>query len=102
MQWVLWDMIRADEFLNSYVLSRDTSLDKKTEREHLYGKVFGVHKISAEEFEKSFSFYRSHPDFLKNMLDSLNLAISGSGLEQVLPPRINDSTLRSPSLPSTQ
>jgi hypothetical protein len=101
MQWVLWDIIRADEFQKTYVFPFDSSLDKKTEQEKIYQQVFDIHKISEEKFEKSFSFYRAHPDLLKKMLDSLNLAVSGSGLEQTLPPRIKDST-RLPSLPSTQ
>ena len=72
MQEVLWDMIRADEFLVSYVI-KDTSVNRKTESIKLYEKVFDVHSISKSTFEKSFKYYQLHPENLQPIIDSLNV-----------------------------
>lgn len=71
MQAVLRDMMRADQFLADFVFSRDTSLDKKAESTRFYRTVLGIHHVSKEEFQQSFSFYRSHPVLLKVILDSI-------------------------------
>ena len=56
MQAILWDIMRADQFLGDFVLPKDSSLDKKTESARLYGQVFSIHHISKEQFGESFSF----------------------------------------------
>jgi Domain of unknown function (DUF4296) len=70
MQAVLWSMINAGEFLNGYVLK--DSVDKETESSKVYGQVFQIHRISKEEFDKSYSYYRQHPELMKVILDSLS------------------------------
>lgn len=87
MQMILWDMIRADEFLTAFVLNKDSSLDKKAESIRLYEQVFRIHHISRDEFQKSFLFYRSHPKVLKVMMDSLYA-------KQLNPPHKQDSSKR--------
>lgn len=71
MENVLLDMMRADEFLTGYVFSRDSTLNKKTESIKEYQKIFRIHQVDKEAFEKSFSYYRSHPLLLKIMMDTL-------------------------------
>ena len=71
MQAVLQDVMRADQFLTDFVFNKDTSLDKKTESVKLYSRVFAQHHVSKEEFQESFSFYRSHPELLKTIMDSI-------------------------------
>ncbi|MDP9229987.1 MAG: DUF4296 domain-containing protein, partial [Bacteroidota bacterium] len=66
---VLWDLIRADEFVLNYV--HDSTRSKKQESIKLYQQVFQIHKITKEEFEKSFSFYKKHPEILQPLLDTL-------------------------------
>ena len=63
-------MIRADEFVNSYVL-RDTSLKNKEEHIKMYEQVFKIHNINRDAFYKSFKYYQEHPDVNKMMFDSL-------------------------------
>jgi len=70
MQAVLWDMIRADEFLVSYVL-RDTSFNRKDESIKMYETVFKLHDITKSTFEKSFKYYHQHPKILKPIMDTL-------------------------------
>jgi hypothetical protein len=74
MQAVLWDMMRADQFLANYVLNKDSSLDKKTESIKLYQQALHINGVSKEEFERSFSFYKSHPVLLKAIMDSITNA----------------------------
>lgn len=71
MQAVLWSMISAGEFLNAYILIKD-SIDKVAESSKIYGQVFQVHHINREEFDKSYSYYRVHPELMKEILDSLS------------------------------
>ncbi len=70
MQAVLWSMINAGEFLNGYVLK--DSVDKIAETSKVYGQVFQIHRISKEQFDKSYLYYRQHPELMKIVLDSLS------------------------------
>jgi Domain of unknown function (DUF4296) len=71
MQTVLWDMMRADQFLADYVLNKDTSLKKKTESIKLYQQVLAINGVTKEKFERSFTYYKSHPLLLKVIMDSI-------------------------------
>ena len=71
MQAVLWDMLRADEFVGVYILAKDTSLNKKQESALMFDQVLRIHKCSREEFKKSLLFYQSHPAVFKVVLDSI-------------------------------
>lgn len=71
MQAVLWDLMRADQFLGDYVLNKDTSLNKVNESLRYYRQIFALHKISKEEFEKSFTWYQQHPQQFRALMDSI-------------------------------
>lgn len=72
MEDVLWDMMRADLFINNYMVIKDTALDKKKQGIHLYTRILKMHKISQEDFRESFKYYRSQPIELKDLMDSLS------------------------------
>ena len=72
MQLILWDLMRADQFLADYVLNKDSSVNKTTESLKYYQQIFSIHKVSKEDFQHSFSFYKSHPALLKEIMDSLS------------------------------
>jgi len=91
MQVVVWDMMRVDQFLTDYVLPKDSSLNRRTESIKLYQQVFTIHKISKEEFQRSFSFYRSHPALLKVIMDSLSKLSTAAPTEIIKPQLITDS-----------
>lgn len=74
MQAVLWDLMRADQFLMDYVFRKDSALDKLTESQRYYQYIFAQHKISKEQFEKSFSWYQDHPTIFRALLDSIAAA----------------------------
>lgn len=71
MQEVMWDMIRAGEFLNSFVY-KDTSIDKVAESQKWYSKIYQLHKITKTDFDKSYAYYEAHPVLMKELLDSLS------------------------------
>lgn len=71
MQAVLWDMMRADQFLTDYVMNRDTTANRDTESIKLYRAIFAIHHISKKEFQRSFVFYNEHPALLKPIMDSI-------------------------------
>lgn len=72
MQEVMWDMIRAGEFLNSFVFYKDTAVDKVAQSQKWYNKVYQLHKITKKDFDKSYAYYQRHPVLLKELLDSLS------------------------------
>ncbi len=69
MEKVLWDMIQAERYRESFI--RDSSKNLKTETFKLYAQVFEIHQISKDEFIKSYKFYMSRPDIARIMFDSL-------------------------------
>jgi hypothetical protein len=71
MEAVLWDMISAGEYLNGFVLNKD-SIDKFAESSAIYGRVLQLHHISREQFDKSYLYYRGRMDLMKIVLDSLS------------------------------
>jgi hypothetical protein len=72
MQAVMWDMIRAGDFLNNYVFYRDTSVDKIAETRKWNEKIFQIHKITRDQFDKSYAYYRQHPQLMKAVMDSIS------------------------------
>lgn len=89
---VLWDLFRADEFLTVYVLPADSTINKKEETIRYYEEVFKLHKTDKAAFQKSFSFYETHPSLMKQLLDSLN--VKGTAANKDLnQPKLTDSSL---------
>lgn len=72
MTKVMWDLIRADEYVYNFIM-KDSARDKKQESIKLYEQVFRIHHTSKEEFEKSLYFYQRRPDLLKPVMDSLRM-----------------------------
>ncbi len=70
MQQVLFNVMQADELVN-VKFTADTSLNRLSESVELYQNVFKIHRISADDFKRSFTFYQNHPEQLKPILDSL-------------------------------
>lgn len=69
MQKVLWDVIQAERYRETFI--KDSSKDLKAETFKLYAQVFEIHKVTKEEFAKSYKFYMSRPDIARDMFDSL-------------------------------
>jgi hypothetical protein len=84
MERVLWDMLRADEWV-AYEMNLDTSVDRHKRTLELYSQVYSIHKTNLREFKKSFRYYESHPELLKPVLDSMQKKGSTYPMMQSLP-----------------
>lgn len=70
MQDVLTDIIKADVFTQDFI-TKDTSLKPKVENAKLQKQIFAKHKVSREEFYKSYDYYLQHSDDMIPILDSI-------------------------------
>ncbi len=75
MQSILYDIILADA-LNGTAVIKDTSIKIDDANAALFQKIFDLHKISKQDFLKSYRFYLRHPDLLKPVIDSLSAVIN--------------------------
>lgn len=71
MQEILWDVLRA-EALSQEIAKADSSKSVAAENIRLTKKIFVLHHITQQQFEKSYSYYTAHPDIMRTILDSLN------------------------------
>jgi Domain of unknown function (DUF4296) len=71
MQKILWDVIRA-QALATEIARKDSNVNEIAETNVLTQKVFEIHKISSTTFNRSYSWYTSHPDVMRTLFDSLN------------------------------
>jgi hypothetical protein len=72
MRKIMWDLMRADAYVNDFVM-KDSTRDKKVESAKLYEKIFDIHSTNRETFKKSITFYQSRPDLFKAISDSLRI-----------------------------
>jgi Domain of unknown function (DUF4296) len=70
MQAVLWDVLRADVFTNDFI-KKDSTKKPEQELVKLQQQIFAIHKVSKKEFYNSYEFYKTHPEIMQPMLDSM-------------------------------
>lgn len=70
LQSILWDMLKADEFVLNFQ-RKDSTRTTKDKSTLLYEEIFRIHKTTKSQFEKSITFYSQHPDLFKDVLDSM-------------------------------
>jgi len=68
---IIWDMMQADQYAANYIIKDSAKVNVKMETLKLYEEVFRLHKVTRDEFRKSFQFYQDHPDITRTMFDSL-------------------------------
>jgi hypothetical protein len=67
---ILWDMIEADQYAG--LLPKDTAhVNIKMEHLRLYEQVLQLHNISRQKFQKSYDYYKEHPELNQVLYDSL-------------------------------
>lgn len=72
MQAVYWDYMRADIYANE-LIRNDTNRNANRENIQLQKGVFELHKVTKEEFYKSYDYYLNHPSLMKQMLDTMTV-----------------------------
>ena len=70
MQEVFWDFIRADVYANE-IIRQDTTKNVELENAKLQAQVFKLHKVTKEEFYKSYEYYLNHQQLMKSMVDTM-------------------------------
>lgn len=71
MEKIIWDMMLADQYSSNYLVKDSAKVNVKIETLKLYEDIFRLHKVSRDEFRKSFQFYQGRPDITRTMFDSL-------------------------------
>jgi hypothetical protein len=68
---ILWDMALAEEYTINYLI-KDTLVTKEEKVTAEFEKILAIHSVSQEKFRKSLGFYKSRPDLMKVMMDTLH------------------------------
>lgn len=71
MQAVLWDIIRAESFTNTFS-KRDSTKNLVLEDATLQHQIFAIHHVTKDEFYTSYEYYRMHPELMAVVLDSIS------------------------------
>lgn len=79
MESLMWDLIRAEQAL-SLPFNIDTTVNRTLKSKKVYQQVLILHKVSEEDFKKSFRFYQQNPVHLKPILDSLRVKQADTAL----------------------
>ncbi len=70
MQAVFWDYMRADVFTNIFI-KIDSAKNAEIENARLQQQVFALHKITKDEFYKSYQYYLNHQELMKELMDTI-------------------------------
>ena len=84
---ILWDMVQADRFSTVYILKDSAKKDVKMETFKLYDQVFQIHKVTKEQFVKSYKYYISRPDVGKEIFDSVVVRANRARVDTNKPPQ---------------
>lgn len=94
MEEVMWDMMRADILVTNYMMPKDPLLVRDSAVKKLYDSVYAIHHITEEKFNKSFLYYKRHPEMLKAVLDSISVRPAADQAK----PALTDSLAKKDSL----
>jgi hypothetical protein len=75
MEAVLADVMMADA-LNQERIIRDSLLYLPRENVSYFKKIFQLHVVTKEDFEKSIQFYTKRPDLMRAIIDSVSAVVS--------------------------
>jgi uncharacterized protein DUF4296 len=70
MTLVLWDIMKANSYTELFI-KKDSLKNVMMENMKLQQQIFSLHKVSKEDFYKSYSYYASQPDQMRSILDSI-------------------------------
>jgi hypothetical protein len=70
MKLIVWDMLKADEYVMNKV-GQDSGKTTKQRLNEMYNKVYSIHHISQDEFHNSYNYYEQHPQLHKVLMDSV-------------------------------
>lgn len=82
MELVLWDFIKADVFTEQFI-KKDSLKNAAVENMKLQQQIFEIHKVTREEFYKSYTYYTNRTDLMKTILDSITVKGERSRSEMI-------------------
>src|SRR5689334_8272988 len=72
MEDVLFDLFRGGEMREGYVLPKDSSANKAAIAQAWYDEIFRLHNTDRTSFQKSYTWYKKHPEVMKELMDSIS------------------------------
>jgi hypothetical protein len=70
MQAVMWDIVRADVFTSEFI-KVDSTKNLLQENLQLQKRIFAANNTSKEQYYTSFEYYKSKPELMRIMLDTM-------------------------------
>lgn len=71
MEKVMWDVAQSSELLNGYVYYKHPEQNRAALNNVMLDKVFKIHNITREQFNKTLDYYEKRPDELKVVIDTI-------------------------------
>ena len=69
---VMWDIIGASTYTQHFI-KKDSLKNSFGENRKLQQQIFALHKVSKDEFYKSYEYYSSKPEQMRTILDSITI-----------------------------
>lgn len=69
---VVWDVFQAETYLQQFQ-KKDASFDSLKYTLQFQQEIFAHHKINADTYFKSYEYYKSNPESMKMLMDSVML-----------------------------
>jgi len=70
MQEVFWNVVRAESFTTQFI-KKNPLKNIEVENARLQLQIFADNNISKDEFYKSYKYYTTHVELMRNLLDSI-------------------------------
>ena len=67
----MWDVMNANQ-LSKLQAEKDSTISIKNLQNSYTKKIFSIHQITKEDFEKSYHYFESNPSEMKILLDSIS------------------------------
>lgn len=71
MEKVMWDVAQSSELLNGYVYYKHPEQNRAALNDAMLQRVFKIHNITKEQFNKTLDYYEKRPDELKTIIDTV-------------------------------
>ncbi len=71
MEKVMWDLAQSSELLNGYIYYKYPEQNRAALNNVMLDKVFKIHNITREQFNKTLDYYEKRPNELKVVIDTI-------------------------------
>lgn len=96
MKVILWDVVRA-QYLAHLRAQKDSLTTESLETKILTAKVFKIHNVTMEKFDKSYAWYVKNPEVMSVFVDSLYVQKQRDAhpsIEKAIPRPLNNKSIR--------